>query len=409
MLAHTCHLQGNGSTYTICKIVHTHTPCSPVRIKCQKLWKKRRDSYSFHKEPIGCVNSPAPPPSQIQFLAQCWTESRAVIKNLILVGWLSLILQDVYDSTLTLNQLFLMIIFFSCCRKKRFLKYPIEFGPTAPGSFADTMVFRAPALGKTFTVHLKGTGLWSVISSQCDRLVISHLISVWQACDQSSHLSVTGLWSVNIISVRQACDLSSHLSGTGLWSVISVWQACDQSSHLSVTGLWSVISVVQACDQSSQCDRLVISHLISQWEACDQSTSSQCDGLVISHLSATGLWSVISSQCYRLVISKHHLNETGLWSVISVWQACDQSSHLSVTGLWSVISSPCDRLVISQHHLSDTGLWSVIIISVLQACDLSAFQWCKFVVCWRNLGSRGLWSVKIISVVQAYGLLTELW
>ena len=25
MLAHTCHLQGNGSTYTICKIVHTHT------------------------------------------------------------------------------------------------------------------------------------------------------------------------------------------------------------------------------------------------------------------------------------------------------------------------------------------------------------------------------------------------
>ena len=371
MLAHTCHLQGNGSTYTICKIVHTHTPYSPVRIKCQKLWKKRRDSYSFHKEPIGCVNSPAPPPSQIQFLAQCWTESRAVIRNLTLVGWLSLILQDVYDSTLTLNQLFLMIIFFSCCRKKRFLKYPIEFGPTAPGSFADTMVFRAPALGKTFTVHLKGTGLWSVISSQCDRLVISHLISVWQACDQSSHLSVTGLWSV----------------------ISSQWEACDQStsSQWDRLVICHLISVVQACDQSSQCDRLVISHLISVWQACDQ--SSQWYRLVISHLSVTDLWSVISSLSERLVISQHHLSVTGLWSVISVLQACDQSSHLSATGLWSVniismrqacdLSSQCDRLVISHlisvwqacdqsSHLHATGLWSVNIISVIQACDLSS-------------------------------------
>ena len=56
----------------------------------------------------------------------------------------------------TLNQVFLQ--YCSCCRKRRFLKYPIEFGPSAPGPFADTMVFRAPELGKTFTVHLKGTG-----------------------------------------------------------------------------------------------------------------------------------------------------------------------------------------------------------------------------------------------------------
>ncbi|KAL8616285.1 hypothetical protein ACOMHN_056228 [Nucella lapillus] len=43
--------------------------------------------------------------------------------------------------------------------KKRVLKYPIEFNPSSAGSFADTMVFRAPELGKTFTLYLKGTAM----------------------------------------------------------------------------------------------------------------------------------------------------------------------------------------------------------------------------------------------------------
>ncbi|XP_076470076.1 centrosomal protein of 192 kDa-like [Babylonia areolata] len=43
--------------------------------------------------------------------------------------------------------------------KKRVLKYPIEFSPVAAGSFVDKMTFRASELGKTFTVHLKGTAV----------------------------------------------------------------------------------------------------------------------------------------------------------------------------------------------------------------------------------------------------------
>ncbi|XP_070188282.1 centrosomal protein of 192 kDa-like isoform X2 [Littorina saxatilis] len=43
--------------------------------------------------------------------------------------------------------------------KMRFLKYPIEFAPMAKGTFEDTMVFKAPALAKTFKLRLKGTTL----------------------------------------------------------------------------------------------------------------------------------------------------------------------------------------------------------------------------------------------------------
>ena len=152
-------------------------------------------------------------------------------------------------------------------------------------------------------------------------------------------------------------------------------------------GSWSIpLSLVPlrlAPSQTPWCSALLHwarpSPCIWRAQACDQS----------SHLSDAGLWSVISSQCYRLVIS--HL--------ISMLQACDQST-----------SSQCYRLVVCQHHLSATGLWSVSIISVLPACGLSTlFQWCRFVVCWQNLDSTGLWSVNIISVVRAYGLSTSQW
>lgn len=54
--------------------------------------------------------------------------------------------------------LFLFLISTFLYRRRRFLKYPIEFHPSAPGDFEDTVVFRAPQLNKTFAVHLMGRG-----------------------------------------------------------------------------------------------------------------------------------------------------------------------------------------------------------------------------------------------------------
>ena len=160
MWAHTCHLQGNVSTHTICKIVHTHH-ILPSELNARSCEKKKRDSNSFHKEPIGCINSPPPPPPLPQFNFQppvLDRKQRGYQKSdpsgLIELDTARCLWFHTHsEPTFPHNH------FFPCCRKKRFLKYPIEFGPTAPGSFTDTMVFRAPALGKTFTVHLKGTGL----------------------------------------------------------------------------------------------------------------------------------------------------------------------------------------------------------------------------------------------------------